>query len=215
MGDPKKLKKKYNPLAHPWIRANIEEGKVLKQEYGLGKYTEILIASSFLKKYKDIAKKLIADKTAQGEKEKKQMMDKLHRLGLIQTGAGLDEVLSIQLKDVLERRLQSVVFRKGFARSMKQARQFITHRHVIIGNKEITSPGYMLTTAEENNLAFKTTSTLASADHPERTPLAEPSPEKKAAQEEKLKARMESKGRGRRFERKPVKKLGGNRGDRK
>lgn len=210
MGDPKKLKKKYNPLAHPWIRSNIEEGKILKKEYGLTKYTEILIASSFLKKYKDIAKKLIADKTAQGEKEKKQMMDKLQRLGLIQTGAGLDEVLSIQVKDVLERRIQSVVFRKGLARTMKQSRQFITHRHITIGNKEITSPGHMLTVEEESNLVFRPSSNLASAEHPERVALAGPSPEKKAAIEARQKAMAEK-----RFDRRPVRKMSGRRGERK
>ena len=211
MGDPKKLKKKYIPLAHPWIRSNIEEGKILKKEYGLVRYTEILIANTFLKKYKDIAKKLIADTTTQGEREKKQMMEKLQRLGFIQASAGLDEVLSIQLKDVLERRLQSVVCRKGLSRTMKQARQFITHRHIVVGNKEITSPGYMLTMEEENNLVFKPTSTLVSADHPERTPLAEPSPEKKAALEAR-KARLAEK----RFDRRPTRKMGDkNRGGRK
>lgn len=172
MGDPKKFKKKYDPAAHPWIRGIIEENKVLRKEFGLSKKREILLASSFLKKYKDIAKRLIADHTAQGEKEKTQMMDKLQRCGLITAGSSLDNVLSIQLKDVLERRIQSQLFRKGMARSMKQARQFITHRHVIIGKKEITSPSHMLTVEEESQLGFKSASTLASAEHPERVSIA-------------------------------------------
>ena len=87
-------------------------------------------------------------------------------------GSSLDNVLSIQLKDVLERRIQSQLFRKGMARSMKQARQFITHRHVIIGKKEITSPSHLLTVEEESQLGFKPASTLASAEHPERTSIA-------------------------------------------
>ncbi|MFA6460962.1 MAG: 30S ribosomal protein S4 [Candidatus Woesearchaeota archaeon] len=204
MGDPKKLKKKYNPLAHPWIRANIEEGKILKKEYGLTKYKEVLIASSFLKKYKDIAKRLIVNKTAQGEKEKNQMMDKLQRCGLIKSGAGFDEVLSIQLKDVLERRLQSLICRKGFARTMKQARQFITHRHVMVGEKEITSPGYLMTVTEENAIVFKPTSTLASVDHPERTPIVKA--EKTPEQIKKEEAKREE--RERRSDRRPIKRKG-------
>ena len=169
MGDPKKLKKKYISPAHPWIRTAIDENKIFKREYGLLKRKEILISSSFLKKYKDIAKKLIANYTAQGEREKAQMMNKLQRYGLLHIGASLDDVLSIQLKDVLERRLQSLVLRKGMARSMEQARQFITHRHISIGNKEITSPSYMLTVEEESSLVFKPTSALANGEHPERT----------------------------------------------
>ena len=53
---------------------------------------------SVLKKYKDLAKKLIAIKTVQGEKEKAQIMDKLQRMGLIQAGAELDNVLDLASK---------------------------------------------------------------------------------------------------------------------
>jgi len=187
MGDTKKLKKKYVPPAHPWIKATIDEHKTLKKEYGLLRRKEILLANSFLKKYKDIAKHLIANKTAQGEKEKAQMMDKLTRNGLLTIGASLDDVLSIQVKDILERRIQSLVFRKGMARSMRQARQFITHRHIIIGDKEITSPSRMLTVEEESKLAFKNASSLAKDDHPERVIVV-----KSAAQEQKEQARAEA-----------------------
>lgn len=168
MGDPKKLKKKYATPAHPWNKAAIEAERELKAEYGLKNKKEILIANSFLKKYKGIAKRLIAAYTPQGEKEKKQMMDKLQKLGLLQTGAELDDVLSLELKDVLERRIQSVVFRKGLSRSTNQARQFITHRHITIDNKEINSPGYILSLEEESKLKFKDNSNLGSEDHPER-----------------------------------------------
>ncbi len=168
MGDPKKLKKKYKTPNHPWSGAAIAENKALREEYGLSIRKEILIAYSFLKKYKDIAKKLIAAHTEQSEKEKTLMMNKLQRLGLLQASAEIDHVLSLELKDVLERRLQSLVFRKGLARSMKQARQFITHRHIIIGSKEITSPGYIVSMEEEGKLQFKEKSSLADENHPER-----------------------------------------------
>ncbi len=168
MGDPKKLKKKYQSPVHPWNKNAIETERKLKNDYGLVNKKEIYIAISFLKKYKDISKKLIADKSTQAEKEKKMIIEKLLRLGLLPVGAPLDQILGLETKDILDRRLQSILFRKGFARSMKQARQFITHRHVLIGNKQITSPSYLLTLEEESQLTFKPTSALASADHPER-----------------------------------------------
>ncbi len=168
MGDPKKFKKKYDTPAHPWSKQAIETEGQLRKEYGLKKKKEIYIASSFLKKYKDIAKRLIADKSAQGAKEGVQMMEKLQRIGLLQAGAKLDAVLSLELKDILERRLQSLVCRKGLAKSMNQARQFISHRHIMIGNKEITSPSYVTSLQEEAGLAFQERSALKSSDHPER-----------------------------------------------
>ena len=65
MGDPKKLRKKYETPMHPWKKNVIEEEKILKQDFGLNTQKEILIAKTFLKKYKNIAKRLIAQKTAQ------------------------------------------------------------------------------------------------------------------------------------------------------
>lgn len=188
MGDPKKLKKKYATPAHPWVKANIEEERKLTQEYGLKNKREILIANSFLKKYKDIAKKLIAVKTVQGEKEKDQVLNKLKNLGLLTTESSLDSILGLELRDVLNRRIQSVVLRSGLARSMKQSRQFITHRHITLGDKEITSPAYLLTLKEESELRFKEKSTLSSEDHPERgimEKIAEIKEEKKAIEEGK------------------------------
>lgn len=169
MGDPKKFKKKYNTPAHPWNKVAIEVEGQLRKDFGLAKKKEIYIASSFLKKYKDIAKRLIADRSAQGAKEGLQITEKLQRVGLLQIGAKLDAVLSLELKDILERRLQSLVCRKGLAKSMKQARQFITHRHIMIGTKEITSPSYITSLQEEAVLAFHGRSALKSSDHLERS----------------------------------------------
>lgn len=169
MGDPKKLKKKYARPRHPWSHVAIETEAKLMQEYGLNKKKEIYVASTFLKKYKDIAKRLIAKKTAQGEKEKKQVLEKLQRLGLLHAGSDLDQILALETKDVLERRLESIIYRKSLARSMKQARQFIIHRHIQIVGKEITSPSTLLTKEQEAQITFKTNSTLANESHPERT----------------------------------------------
>ncbi|PIN76886.1 30S ribosomal protein S4 [Candidatus Woesearchaeota archaeon CG10_big_fil_rev_8_21_14_0_10_36_11] len=168
MGDPKKLRKKYETAMHPWIKKNIDEEKILRREYGLRNKKEILKVSSFLKKYKNIAKKLTTVKSSQGEREKKQVLEKLQKLGLLPVGAELDQILNLHVKHVLERRIQSVLFQKHLAQSMKQARQFITHRHVSIGDKEITSPSYILSLEEEAQLQFKPSSGLADENHPER-----------------------------------------------
>lgn len=172
MGDPKKNHKKYQTASHPWIRADIELQRTLRQEYGLTTRKEVLIAQSFLKKYKAIAKSLIAHKSVQAQKEKEQVLSKLQRLGLLNTGSTLDQIFSLTLRDILNRRIQSIVAKKGLARSMKQARQFIVHRHILIAGKEITSPSYLIQTSEEVLLSFKPTSSLASEDHPERLNFA-------------------------------------------
>ncbi len=48
------------------------------------------------------------------------------------------------LVKLLERRLDNVVYRLGFASSRKQARQLIRHRHIIINNHLVDIPSYLL-----------------------------------------------------------------------
>lgn len=172
MGDPKKLKKKYFTPMHPWIRSSIEEEKVLKQDYGLKNKKEIFIAKSFLKKYKSLAKKLIASRTSQSKKEETQIIQKLQRLGLLSVGTNLNDILNLEIKNILDRRLQSLVFRHNLSRSMNQARQFIVHRHISIKGTEITSPSYIVSLEEESLLAFKEKSSLANPEHPERVVIS-------------------------------------------
>ena len=45
---------------------------------------------------------------------------------------------------LLERRLDNVVYRLGFASSRKQARQLIRHRHIIVNNVLVDIPAYLL-----------------------------------------------------------------------
>ncbi len=168
MGDPRKLKNKYNTPLKPWHKPTIDAEKIIMKEYGLKNKREIYLANTFLKKYKDIAKKLIATKTVQAEVEKKQVLEKLERLGFLPAGSKLDNILNLELKDVMERRLQTKVVRLGFARSIDQARQFITHRHITISGAQVTAPSYMVLVSEESVIAFKPNSSLGNVEHPER-----------------------------------------------
>jgi len=98
---------------------------------------------------------------------------------------------------VMDRRLQTQVFSKGFARSTKQARQFITHGHVMIGEKKITIPSYLVKQDEENLIRFDERSSLTSPDHPERTIVKKEKPEvkKETANKKEETAKPERKER--------------------
>ena len=81
-------------------------------------------------------------------------MDKLYRLGLLDKDATLDDVLSLTVQDILERRLQTVVWRKGLARTIKQARQFIVHGHVYVNGRRVTVPSYWVKRGEERHVTL-------------------------------------------------------------
>lgn len=48
------------------------------------------------------------------------------------------------LLTLLERRLDNVVYRMGWARTRPQARQFVTHGHIIVDGQRVTIPSYLV-----------------------------------------------------------------------
>ncbi|MFH1456196.1 MAG: 30S ribosomal protein S4 [archaeon] len=168
MGDPRKQRKKYQTPAHPWQAERIKEEREILKTYGLKNKKELWKMGSKISKFKLQAKKLIGQKGEQAEGEKKQFLDKLAKMKLIDSGAQLDHVLELTTKEILERRLQTQVLRKGFAKSAKQARQFIVHGHVFVNEKKINVPSYLINNEEENLVSFNPSSNLADEEHPER-----------------------------------------------
>jgi len=171
MGAPKKQRKKYSTALNPWQKTRIEEEIILLKEYGLKNKREIYKMRSILKGFADQSKNLIASKTKQAEKERIALLNKLSNLGLITKTGNVDDVLDLSLNDIMDRRLQTLVYKKAMARSIKQARQFIVHEHIVLGNKIITVPSYLVPVEEENLISFIANSKLDDSEHPERKVL--------------------------------------------
>lgn len=173
MGDPRKIRSKFSGPMHPWQLGRLEAEKPLMKVYGLSNKTELWKVTSKLKKYKDNAKKLVVRTGNQAEIEKKQLAEKLKSFNLIEKDS-LDEILDLKVEQLLDRRLQTLVFKKGHARSIKQARQMITHGHINVAEKKMTSPGYLVKLSEENSITYNPSSNFKDPDHPERkTPEVE------------------------------------------
>ncbi|HLC65013.1 MAG TPA: 30S ribosomal protein S4 [Candidatus Nanoarchaeia archaeon] len=189
MGDPKRPRKKYSTPKHPWQRARIEAERELVDAYGLHNKKEIWKMASVLRKFSRQAKKLAAVKSSQAEIERAHLLKKAQNLGLLKEGSKVDDILTLSIHDVMNRRLQSLVCRKNLARSMPQARQFIVHEHITVADRKINSPSYIVPVAEEPLIGFDSSSTLFSAEHPERIIL-----EPKAKKKRKV-IRKENKGR--------------------
>jgi small subunit ribosomal protein S4 len=100
-----------------------------------------------------------------------QLINKLRRIGILHETAGLDDVLDLQIEDILERRLQTIVFRRNMANSIHQARQLIVHRHISIEGKRISSPSYLVLRGEDEKIAYSPHSPLLNSDHPLRKTL--------------------------------------------
>ena len=169
MGDPKKISNKFSKPSHPWNKARLEMEKPLMIKYGLTNKAELWKVTSKLKTYKQNGKRLIALKGSQAELERQQMFEKLRSFGLVETNS-LDEILGMQPEQLLDRRLQTIVLKKSLARTAKQARQMITHRHIIVNGRKVTAPGYLVRVGEEHTIEFYPGSKFFREDHPERPP---------------------------------------------
>ena len=173
MGSPKKQRKKFSKPSHPWQKERILAEHEIVKEYGLNRKYEIWKMNSILKSLTRQAKNLIATKKPQAQKEAGQLLAKLHSLGLINKDAQIEDVLSLSLKNIMERRLQTLVYRKNLASSARQARQFIVHAHIALGEKIVTAPSYLVPVDEEGNIGFSQGSVLSNTGHPQRSAISE------------------------------------------
>ena len=171
MGDPKKPKKKYETPRFPWRSDILESELRLLGEYGLRNKRELWRHRTMLSKFRGIARSLLGTPASQRVVLEKQLLDKLKRLGILPEDAVLDDVLDLTVESILERRLQTLVFRKGLAKSIHQARQLITHGHIAINGKKVFSPSYIVPKNEEDKIEYAPTSPLINPEHPIRASI--------------------------------------------
>lgn len=172
MGDPKKQRKKYETPRFIWRPDVIQEELRLVGQYGLRNKRELWKNKTMMSKFRGIARSLIGKTPEERRKMEKDLLGRLKKLGIIHETAVLDDVLDLTIEDILERRLQTIVFRKGLAKSIHQARQLVTHGHISIGHQRVTAPSYLVTRPEENDVSYPPQSPLADPDHPIRQTTA-------------------------------------------
>ena len=63
------------------------------------------------------------------------------------------------LMTMLESRLDNVVFRMGFARTRKEARQIVDHKHVLVNGKQVNIPSYLVKVGDVIEVKEKSRST--------------------------------------------------------
>ncbi|MFH1785988.1 MAG: 30S ribosomal protein S4 [Candidatus Micrarchaeota archaeon] len=149
MGDPRKLRNKYERPKKLWDVDRLRHDKALESEYGLKNMRELWRATAELKKYRREARRLLSLTEEERKDDAKKILVKLAKFGILKEGSAIDDVLSLEVRAVLERRLQTMVLRKGLAVSSAQSRQLITHGFIAIKGKIVTRPGYLVNVAEE------------------------------------------------------------------
>jgi small subunit ribosomal protein S4 len=153
MGDPRKLKKKYETPRKVLDADRIKDEHKLRSDYGLRNTREVWTALQELKKVRREARRLLS-LGERGKDEAQPIMAKLVRLGIIKEGTRLEDLLTLTVRDFLERRLQTIVVRRKLAKSMSQARQLITHGFIAVNGRKATVPSHLVMLSEEPSVSY-------------------------------------------------------------
>lgn len=188
MGAPKRNRSTYDKPKERWNLDRIKSDNALKDEYGLKNMRELWKAQTEISRIRGNARELLAGSSQEGMKV--QLIGRLERLGIARPGASLDDLLDLKPNSILERRLQTIVFKRGLARTIKQARQLTTHGFIAIDGRKVNRPGILIDVKSEARIGYYKPIDIA-AKKPaaeQQAPEAEPSPVAVApepAQEEK------------------------------
>jgi len=145
----KRKHKIYSRPKRPFDKVRIDEEAGIKEEFGLKNKKEIWKADAKITSMRNKAKKLISA----SEEEKESFFERLKKFGFKVNSIG--DVLSLDKRDYLRRRLQTVLVDKKMASTTKGARQLITHKKVLINGNSINAPSYLVPVEFENKITLK------------------------------------------------------------
>ena len=152
MGDPKTprrvWKKPKNPLNYNLM---MDELKTLGT-FGLKTKRELWKARTNLSKLRHQARSLLALRQEIRNEKEPVLLNSLSKIGLVDKNSTLDDILNLQVTDLLSRRLQTIVQRKLYFKTPYHARQAIVHGHIMIGDRIITIPSYIVKIDEESKI---------------------------------------------------------------
>jgi small subunit ribosomal protein S4 len=171
MGDPKKQRKKYATPRFKWRTDVLQSELKLVGQYGLRNKRELWRHETTLSRFREIARSLLSIPKEEREKQEKQLLNRLNRIGMLPDTAVLDDILDLSIEDILERRLQTIVFRKGLAKSIQQARQLIAHGHIAVSGQRVQTNSHLVFREEETELNYASDSIISNPTHPIRAAI--------------------------------------------
>ena len=162
--------KRYETPNHPFQGERIASEHDLINRYGLKNKEELWRAQSELRRMRREAREILGQVSTEDdvESEGDEFLTRLKRYGYLDPEDSLEAVLALEVNDVLERRLQTIVYRQGLANTPDPARQFVSHGHITINDQRVRRPSYTVEVDEEDFIEFEETSPLADDLHPER-----------------------------------------------
>ena len=152
MGAPKRTRKQYERPSTMWNKQRIEEEHKLRDDYGLKNLRELWKAASEIRRIRRHIREVLSGNVS--DTVGRDIVAKLAREGVVGEGATFEDILIIKPESLLERRLQTIVFRRGMAKTLSQSRQLIAHGFIAINGRKVKSPGYVVRKVEESAISY-------------------------------------------------------------
>jgi small subunit ribosomal protein S4 len=149
MGDIKRKRKLFSRPKKLFDRARMDDEDILVKRYGLKNKKEIWKAKTAVSKLRRRAKGLIGKDVG----EQKVFFDKLGKMGLIVRD--VSDVLALTEENLFERRLQTMLFKKKLANTVKGARQLIVHKNVLVDEAVVNIPSFIVMRDLEDKISLK------------------------------------------------------------
>ena len=156
MGDIKNFRRVWKKPKRPLnFDLKMDELKILGT-FGLKTKRELWKARTELSRVRNQARTLLALRQDVREQKEPILMNSLSKVGYVQSDATLDDVLNLEINDLLARRLQTIVQKKFYFKTPYQARQAVSHGHVLIGDQIVNIPSYLVNAVSYTHLTLPT-----------------------------------------------------------
>merc|ERR1711981_292244 len=129
--------------------------------YGLKNKREIWRCSLILSKVRSVARNLLTmdEKDNRRIFEGQALMRRMIRYGILdEDKQRLDYVLALKVEDFLERRLQTLVYKRGLAKSIHHARVLIKQKHIRVERQIVDVPSFMVRVESQPHIDFSLSS---------------------------------------------------------
>ncbi|PWA94806.1 Ribosomal protein S4, conserved site-containing protein [Artemisia annua] len=153
--------KTFKKPRRPYEKERLDAELKLVGEYGLRCKRELWRVQYALSRIRNAARMLLTleEKDPRRIFEGEALMRRMNRYGLLDESQNkLDYVLALTVENFLERRLQTLVFKTGMAKSIHHARVLIKQRHIRVGRQVVNVPSFMVRVDSQKHIDFSLTS---------------------------------------------------------
>merc|ERR1711879_349241 len=158
--------KTFRKPKRPFEKERLDGEMKIVGEYGLKNKREVWRVQYALAKIRTAARTLLTldEKDEQRMFQGEALLRRMIRLGLLlESEKKLDYVLGLTAAKIMERRLQTKVFKLGLAKSIHHARVLIRQRHIRVGKQIVNIPSFLVRLDSEKHIDFAHTSPFGGA----------------------------------------------------